>query len=131
MVDVYGTPRTAALHVVERYRLIESEAAREGQQWGLNENPYAREGGDTGLPIDADYKGKGLQLQFTVEDDGVFTTPWSATVTYRRALGQWPEIVCAENLRATYMTRDSDVPRADRPDFCGQISKIVKSSRRA
>jgi len=32
-------------------------------------------------------------------------------------LGQWPEIVCAENLRATYMTRDSDVPRADRPDF--------------
>jgi len=117
MVDIYGTPHTAALHVVERYRLIESEAAREGQQWGLKENPYAREGGDAGLSVDADYKGKGLQLQFTVEDDGVFTTPWSATVTYRRGLGQWPEIVCAENLRATYMTRDSDVPRADRPDF--------------
>ena len=118
MVDLYGTPQTAALHVVERYRLIESEAAREGQQWGLKENPYVPDGGDGGLPIDADYKGKGLQLQFTVEDDGVFTTPWSATVTYRRASGQWPgEFVCAENLRATYMTRDSDVPRADRPDF--------------
>src|SRR5215831_7198865 len=118
MVDLYGTPQTAALHVVERYRLIESEAAREGQQWGLKENPYVPDGGDGGLAIDADYKGKGLQLQFTVEDDGVFTTPWSATVTYRRASGQWPgEFVCAENLRATYMTRDSDVPRADRPDF--------------
>jgi len=48
-----------------------------------------------------DYKGKGLQLQFTVEDEGVFTMPWSATVTYRRplsTLGGWPEFVCAENL---------------------------------
>lgn len=37
--------------------------------------------GADGLVVDPNYKGKGLQLQFTVEDDGVFTTPWSATVT--------------------------------------------------
>jgi hypothetical protein len=46
-----------------------------------------------------DYKGKGLQLEFTVEDAGVFTTPWSATITYRRPLGEWPEFVCADNRR--------------------------------
>jgi hypothetical protein len=117
MVDFYGTPYTAALHVVEHYRLIDYESAREGQQWGLKENPYLREGGDHGLPVDANYKGKGLQLEFTVEDEGVFKMPWSATVTYRRPVGEWPEIVCAENLRATYITRDSDVPRASKSDF--------------
>jgi hypothetical protein len=67
--------------------------------------------------IDPDYRGKGLQLQFTVEDEGVFTMPWSATVTYRRALGVVPENVCAENLRATYVAKDSTVPRPDKPDF--------------
>ena len=30
MVDWYGTPHTAALHVVERYRLLDSAAAKEG-----------------------------------------------------------------------------------------------------
>jgi hypothetical protein len=30
MVDFYGTPYTAALHVVERYRLLDYEAAKEG-----------------------------------------------------------------------------------------------------
>jgi hypothetical protein len=66
---------------------------------------------------DPQYKGKALQLEFTVEDEGVFTTPWSATVTYRRAMGTILEVVCAENLRATYIHKDSAVPRADRPDF--------------
>ena len=73
--------------------------------------------GDAILPIDSDYKGKGLQLQFTVEDEGVFTMPWSATVTYRRALGEWPEVICAENIREYYAGRDTAVPRADKPDF--------------
>jgi hypothetical protein len=60
--------------------------------------------------------GKGLQLQFTVEDEGAFTTPWTATITYRRPLATgWPEYVCAENLRGT---KDSAIPpRADKPDF--------------
>jgi hypothetical protein len=38
-----------------------------------------------------------LQLQFMAEDEGVFTTPWSATVTYRRGLDEQQELVCAEN----------------------------------
>jgi hypothetical protein len=117
-VDIFGTPHTEALHVVERYRLIDYEAAIEAQEWGLKENPRLRgAGGDAGVAMDLDYKGKGLQLRFTVEDEGVFTMPWSATVTYRRALDTIPENVCAENLRGTYVTKDSAVPRADKPDF--------------
>jgi hypothetical protein len=116
MVDAYGTPYTEALHVVERYRLIDYEAAKEAEELGQRENVRLQRS-DSGLARDPDDKGKGLQLQFTVEDEGVFTMSWSATITYRRPLGEWREMVCAENLRASYITRDSDVPRADRPDF--------------
>jgi hypothetical protein len=53
-----------------------------------------------------------------VEDQGVFTTPWSATVTYRRPLiTEWPEIDCAENPHEYYSGKDAAVPRADKPDF--------------
>ena len=30
MLDMYGTPYTPALHVVERYRLLDYEVAKEG-----------------------------------------------------------------------------------------------------
>jgi len=116
MVDIYGTPYTESLHVVERYRLVEYETTMEAQERTRKEN-ISIPNNDSGLVVDANHKGKGLQLQFTVEDDGVFTTPWSATMTYRRALGQWPEFVCAENIREYYNNKDSDVPRADKPDF--------------
>jgi hypothetical protein len=33
-------------------------------------------------------------------------------------------MVCAENLRATYFTRESDLPRADRRRFLGQAAAI-------
>ena len=65
-------------------------------------------------------KGKHLQLEFTVEDEGAFTTPWSATVIYRPGLGaaspgEWPEAVCAENPHE--LSRQAAVPTADNPDF--------------
>src|ERR1700681_2702108 len=54
------------------------------------------------------YRGKGLQLQFIVEDEGVFTMPWSATITYRRPLAtEMPETVCAENRHEYYAGRDT------------------------
>jgi hypothetical protein len=52
-----------------------------------------------------------------VEDEGVLTMPWSATMTYRRSFGEWPEHVCAESPRSTYVTKDSAIPRVDQPDF--------------
>ena len=59
---------------------------------------------------------KYLQLQFTVEDEGVFTTPWTATLTYVCDPAGWVELVCAES-RQWYSGKDAEVPRADKPDF--------------
>jgi hypothetical protein len=119
MLDAYGTPHSPALHVVERYRLLDYEAAEEAEKRGEKENlavPMA----DNGIARDPNYKGKALQLQFTVEDEGVFTMPWSAAVTYRRPsvpLGQWPEIVCAENADGYDHGKKAAIPTAEKPDF--------------
>ena len=117
-IDQFGTPFTSALHVVERYRLIDPDAARQAQQRGAQDN--SRPGGGAigeGWAADPNYKGKGLQLQYTVEDDGVFTTPWSATKTYRRVFREWPESVCAENPHRYGTDKDPEVPTSDKPDF--------------
>ncbi len=111
MIDLYGTPYSGKLHVVERYRLIDYEDAKEGLDRDAKENRRA------GVGIDRSYRGKHLQLLFTVDDPEVFTTPWSATITYGRGSDEWPETVCAENIHEYYNNKDSDVPRADKPDF--------------
>jgi hypothetical protein len=113
MVDWYGTPRTEALHVVERYRMLDYEAAKEGFDRDAKQHNNA-----PGMPL-PNASGKYLQLQFTVEDEKVFTTPWTATLTYRRdgdSPQDWPEMVCSESL-LWYPGKEADVPRADRPDF--------------
>jgi hypothetical protein len=115
MLDMYGTPRSPALHVVERYRLLDYEAAKEAQERGQRE--LSRLGRDPGLVPDPNYKGKGLQLEFTVEDDSVFTSSWSAVVSYRRPLGEWPEVACAENPDGYWPGRHVAAPTADKPDF--------------
>jgi hypothetical protein len=111
MIDLYGTPYTEKLHVVERYRLLDYEVAKEGLERDAKENQQPPVG------IDRSYRGKHLQIHFTVEDEGVFTTPWSATITYGRGSTEWPETVCAENTQEYYNHKESDVPRADKPDF--------------
>ncbi len=57
-----------------------------------------------------------LRVEFTVADTGVFTMPWSASVTYRRAAGDWVERICAENTHV-YYSKDMAVPTAAEPDF--------------
>jgi hypothetical protein len=112
-VDAFGTPHSKALHVVERYRLIDGEAAAEAQRkHGATYRPNPPYGRGT---IDPDTAKKGLQVEFSVEDPGVFTTPWSGRVTYRRLIGDWPEAVCAEN--PFFLGLDAAVPTADKPDF--------------
>jgi hypothetical protein len=116
MVDWYGTPHSEALHVVERYRMIDYETAKEGFERDAKEHNVP-----DGKPV-ANPQGKYLQVHFTVEDPNVFTTKWSATMTYRYAgypgqnLGDWVEQVCTENL-FWYPGVESDVPRAEKPDF--------------
>jgi len=119
MVDQFGTPHTDKLHVVERYRLIDYDAAKQAFERGAKENAsFVRN--DSGVVVDLNDKEKHLQLDFTVEDPGAFTTPWSATVIYRPGVNvggrpQMPEAVCAENPHE--LTRQAAVPSADKPDF--------------
>jgi hypothetical protein len=118
MVDFYGTPYTQALHVVERYRLLDFDVGKEGLERDAKENRRPPLGADAGAAPDYAYRGKLLQLQFTVEDEGVFTMPWVATITYRRAAEAWREVVCAENTREVAIAgRAGAMPRADKPDF--------------
>jgi hypothetical protein len=115
-VDQYGTPFTHDLHLVERYRLIDYEAAKEAWERGGKENVRGGAIGETWAP-DPNYKGKALQLEFTVEDKGVFTTAWTATKTYRRVFRDWPENACAENPHKYGTEKDPAVPTSDKPDF--------------
>ena len=116
MIDRFGTPYTQALHVIERYRLLDYEATKEALERAEKEWPRIG-------AIDPNYRGKGLQLEFTVEDPGVFTMPWSATITYGRNANQsWDERVCAENVEHDYQynyfsEKDAHLPTANKPDF--------------
>jgi hypothetical protein len=65
-IDRFGTPYTQALHVIERYRLLDYEATKEALERAAKEWP------SNGANIDRNYRGNGLQLEFTVEDEGVF-----------------------------------------------------------
>ena len=111
MIDLYGTPYTRALHVVERYRLLDYEDAKEGLDRDAKEN--LRPGGI----MDRNYRGKYLLLLFTVEDEGVFTMPWSATITFGRGTDQWPETVCAENIHQYYRRFKSEVQQCSIDDM--------------
>jgi hypothetical protein len=117
LADQFGSPFSAALHVVERYRLIDYEAAKTAMERNVrNQGAVATE---QAAFVDETYKGKGLQIAFTVEDPNVFNTPWSAGVTLRRA-GGWVENVCAENTNEYYLSgseKTTKIPEAGKPDF--------------
>jgi hypothetical protein len=115
MIDWFGTPYTEALHLVERYRLLDYGATTEAVAWAAKEHQQTDNPGSGPRP-DPNYRGKGLQIQLTVADAGAFTMPWSATLTFRRALDEWRELVCAENTQ-WYSGTYSEVPTADKPDF--------------
>ncbi len=117
MVDMFGTPHSPALHVIERYRLVDYDDAKDALERNAKENSFVSARGATGIvEIDPNYRGKLLQLHFTVEDTGVFTMPWTGTITYRPNIGDWSEVICAENLQ-WFSGQDSAVPEANKPDF--------------
>jgi hypothetical protein len=85
-VDIFGTPHTTALHVVERYRLIDG--------------------------------GKQLEVVFTVDDAGAFTTQWTARMVYGRSNArELTEEVCAENNLDVVTKEIYPIPTATTPDF--------------
>jgi hypothetical protein len=119
IADYVGTPQSAAVHVIERYRLIDYEAALEAWKSAEKENVRLtadRPIGD-GIAIDPDYRGTALQLEFMVEDPNVTTMPWSARSTYRKASGEWLERVCAENAAVHHLESGVAIPTAEKPDF--------------
>jgi hypothetical protein len=119
MIDSYGTPYSEALHVIERYRLIDYDAGQAAAARSERENRRLLADSLTGngVGIDTTNKGKALQVQFTVEDEQFFTMPWSATSTYWRADGDWVERVCAENTSGYYAGQNAHIPTAKQPDF--------------
>jgi hypothetical protein len=67
---------------------------------------------------------KTIEVQFTVDDPGAFTVPWSARVRFAASRQPWDEEVCAENNRfvgkvtvAGKITTDVRIPIASAPDF--------------
>jgi hypothetical protein len=112
MIDLFGTPYTKSLHVVERYRLREYDDVKDAIERNKKENWLLA--GD----VFSNHRGKFLQLHLTIEDEGVFTTPWTATLTYVPGPGVFSEVVCAENLHQYYYDNsDTNAPRAEKPDF--------------
>jgi hypothetical protein len=112
MIDLFGTPYTKSLHVVERYRLREYDDVKDAIERNKKENWLFA--GD----VFSSHRGKFLQVHLTVEDEGVFTMPWTATLTYVPGPEGPSEGVCAENIHQYYYDRsDANVPRAEKPDF--------------
>ena len=71
-------------------RLIDYADAKDAMQRGTKENRRA------GGPYKADYDDKYLQVLFTIEDAGAYTTPWTAVMIYLRDREGFPEAACAE-----------------------------------
>src|SRR5437016_7400005 len=111
MIDLFGTPYTDKLHIVERYRLRAYDDVKDALERNNKEN-WLFQGDAWSRHRD----GKFLQLHVTIEDQGVFTTPWTATLTYAPA-NEVAEGVCAENRNEYYSNKESDVPKAEKPDF--------------
>ncbi|HEX5281818.1 MAG TPA: hypothetical protein VFW28_17190 [Micropepsaceae bacterium] len=111
MQDLFGTPYTDKLHIVERYRLRDYDDVKGAIERNKKENWMFA--GD----VWAKHRGKFLQVQVTVDDAGVFTAPFTATMTYVPNPDLLPESICAENPHEYYNNRDSDLPKADKPDF--------------
>jgi hypothetical protein len=112
MIDLFGTPYTKSLHIVERYRLREYDDVKDAIERNKKENWLFN--GD----VFSKHRGKFLQLHLTIDDAGVFTTPWTATLTYVPGPDVLSESVCAENLHQYYYDQsDTNAPRAEKPDF--------------
>jgi hypothetical protein len=111
MIDLFGTPYTDKLHIVERFKVISYDEAKDGLDRDAKENfrPPAF--------INRNFRGNHLQVYMTIDDPGVFTTPWSVTVTYGRGADQLPETVCSENIQEYFENKSADVPTAAKPDF--------------
>ena len=122
--DRFGTPQSEMMHVIERYRLIGANDAkdalieqekRDGCVCG-GEGSSAFVSPNGAAVVDAMYD-KGLRVEVRVEDPKVYTTPWTANVTYMHVKRNWAEGVCAENNTDVLHQGFEHVPTAAQADF--------------
>ena len=119
-VDRFGTPQSDAMHVIERYRLVDGTVAKAGTDRFENAEGHVGGGGRGGgrnPEYSPDLSLQGVELDVTMEDPKVFTAPLTARVTYRRVLSEWEEDICADNPVAHYKDEWIGLPTANRPDF--------------
>jgi len=70
-----------------------------------------------------DKSGKAIEIIFTVDDPGAFTTPWKGKVDFKAGMpprsDHWEEDICAENGDGYGFDPNQLIamPHADRPDF--------------
>jgi len=115
-VDRFGTPQSDAMHVIERYHLIDGTVAKaQVDKYETSEGTVG--GGGRVAGYNPDTSLKGLELQVTMEDPKVFVMPLTARVTYRRVTTNWSEGVCADNPMEHYKDEWIGLPRAARADF--------------
>ena len=120
-VDRFGTPQSEAMHVVERYRLIDGTLAKaQVDKYEFNRGHRRRrrpERRRPGCGLQPRYPSQGLQLDVTMEDPKVFTMPLTARVTIvgrPRSGRNWS---AADNPQEHYKDEWIGLPRADKPDF--------------
>jgi hypothetical protein len=112
-IDRFGTPQTEAMHIVERYRLIDGAQAR------ADVARYEKSEGTIGGRVDGYDRAakKGLRLEVIMEDPKVFTAPLTGVVTYLPLRSGWREYICADNPIEHYKGEWIGLPTAARPDF--------------
>jgi hypothetical protein len=115
MVDRFGTPQSEAMHVVERYRLIDAREASSAQE--RHEQIAGRLGGKQGNTSFVPGYKKGLQIQVAIDDPNTYTAPWSGNITYRRTDDPWDERICAENASLGLHHGIEHPPTAAKQDF--------------
>ena len=96
MVDMYGTPHSPALHVVERYRLIDYDEAKDALERNDKENSRAAGGRGDSTPTTAARCCSSISPSRTKASSrcrGRRPSPIGAH------LGEWTELICAENPR--------------------------------
>jgi hypothetical protein len=79
-VDRFGTPQTEAMHIVERYRLIDGATAKADLDRFEKSNGIVG-GRPPGGYVNPDPSLQGLRLEVTMEDPNVFTAPLTGVVT--------------------------------------------------
>src|SRR5258708_7569307 len=115
-VDRFGIPQSDAMHVIERYRLIDGASAKAAQ------DKYEKAEGIVGggarfSGVNPDTSLKGLQLELTIEDPKVLTAPLTVLVTYRRLITEWQEQLFPHNPGQHYKDQWIGLPTANHPDF--------------